>query len=85
MKTKTTVKLKNNGTTCMFVGYAINHKPDVYRMWDPFTNRVHTSRDVIWLKKMFFVSNMGNGEATTHADESMEAGKDSSVSSQYFN
>ena len=79
LKTKTTVKLQNNGTTCMFVGYAINHKPDVYRMWDPFSNRVHTSRDVIWLKKMFFVSNRKNGEATTHADESMEAGEDSEV------
>ena len=63
----------------MFVGYALNHKPDAYRMWDPFTNRVHTSRDVIWLKKMFFGSNMDNGEATADVDESMEAGEDSNL------
>ena len=79
LKSKTAVKLQNNGTTCMFVGCALNHKPDVYRMWDPFTNRVHTSRDVIWLKKMFFGSNMDNGEATADVDESMEAGEDSNL------
>ena len=54
LKSKTAVKLQNNGTTCMFVGCALNHKPDVYRMWDPFTNRVHISRDFIWLKKIIF-------------------------------
>ena len=45
-------------------------------MWDPSTNRVHTSRDVIWLKRMFFVNNKCSTEATTHADEIMEVGED---------
>ena len=38
----------------MFVGYAINHDGDVYCMWDPNTNRVLISRDIIWLKRMYF-------------------------------
>ena len=38
----------------MFVGYAIDHDGDVYRMWNPNTNRVLVSRDVIWLKRMYF-------------------------------
>jgi len=54
LKTKTSIKLDNMGITCMMVGYALNHKPDVYRMWDEDTNRVHTTRYVIWLKRMFF-------------------------------
>ena len=76
LKTKTSVKLDNNGITCMMVGYALNHKPDVYRMWDEDTNRVHTTRDVIWLKRMFFAHTTYNPETATHVDESMEAGED---------
>ena len=38
----------------MMVGYAKQHAGDTYRMWDPNTKRVHVTRDVIWLNKMFF-------------------------------
>ena len=38
----------------MMVGYAENHDGDVYRMWNPLTERVHVTRDVIWLKQMMF-------------------------------
>ena len=38
----------------MFVGYALNHDGDCYRMWDPRTEGVHVTRDVIWLKRMFY-------------------------------
>ncbi len=37
----------------MFVGYA-ECKSDNVRMWDSRTTRVVVSRDVIWLKRMFF-------------------------------
>ena len=37
----------------MFVGYA-GCKSDSVRMWDIHTSRVVVSRDVIWLKRMFF-------------------------------
>lgn len=38
----------------MFVGYALNHATGVYRMWNPKTNFVLETRDVTWLKKMFY-------------------------------
>ena len=38
----------------MMVGYAENHDGDVYRMWNPLTEHVHVTRDVIWLKQMMF-------------------------------
>jgi len=38
----------------MFIGYATNSGGDVYQMWNPITNRVHNTRDVIWLKRMYF-------------------------------
>ena len=47
-------KLADRGTQCMFVGYATDHAGDVYRMYDPDTKRVHITRDVIWLKRMYF-------------------------------
>ena len=43
-------KVLDRGVQCMFVGYAIDHDGDVYRMWNPNTNRVLISRDIIWLK-----------------------------------
>ena len=38
----------------MLVGYAFDHAGDVYGMWNPDTNRVLISRDIIWLKRIFF-------------------------------
>jgi hypothetical protein len=38
----------------MFVGYTLEHAGDCYRMWNPKTNSVHESRDVIWLKRIYF-------------------------------
>ena len=38
----------------MFVGYAMSHAADVYLMWDPYMMRVHTSRDVVWLNRMYY-------------------------------
>jgi hypothetical protein len=39
----------------MLVGYATDSPGDTYRMWNPTTKRIHTTRDVIWLKRMFFL------------------------------
>jgi hypothetical protein len=55
LKTLATTKLEDRGVTCMFVGYAEDHSSDCYRMWDPKTNRVHVTRDIIWLRRMFFI------------------------------
>ena len=54
IKTDTTPKLGARGTQCMFVGYATKSGPDVYRMWNPKTGRLLITRDVIWLKRMYF-------------------------------
>ena len=38
----------------MFVGYPANREEDSVRMWNQITNGVVTTRDVIWMKQMFF-------------------------------
>jgi hypothetical protein len=54
VKTKTTPKLADRGVQCIFIGYADDHDGEVYRMWNPKTERVHITRDVIWTKQMMF-------------------------------
>jgi hypothetical protein len=61
-KTPTTAKLADRGVHCMFVGYALDHAGDVYRMWNPKTGRVHEMRDVIWLLRMYFKKPMEQEE-----------------------
>ena len=43
----------DKGATMMFVGYA-DRESDSVRMWDTRTARVVVTREVIWLKRMFF-------------------------------
>jgi hypothetical protein len=38
----------------MFMGYASNHKEDCYRMWNPNTEKVTETRDVVFLNRMPF-------------------------------
>ena len=38
----------------MFVVYNGNSSDDIYRTWNPTTNRIHRTRDIIWLKRMFY-------------------------------
>jgi len=52
--TSTSAKLADRGVQCMMVGYAENHDGDVYRMWNPLTEQMHMTQDVIWLKQMMF-------------------------------
>ena len=47
-------KTGDRGQSMTFVGYANNRESDSVKMWNPETNRVVTTRDVIWLKRMFF-------------------------------
>jgi hypothetical protein len=42
------------GITCMFVGYAFNHRGDCYRMWNPKTKMVFETHDMVFLNRMFF-------------------------------
>ena len=47
-------KVLDIGFQCMLVGYVLDHDRDIYRMWNPNTNRVPINRDVIWLRSMYF-------------------------------
>ena len=47
-------KTGDKGIAMMFVGYPLNREADSVRMWNQITNGVVTTRDVIWLKRMFF-------------------------------
>ncbi len=38
----------------MFMGYASNHKGNCYRMWNPNTKKISKTREVVFLKRMFF-------------------------------
>ena len=67
LRTSMTPKLSDRGATCMMVGYAWNHPGDTYRMWDPRTKRIHITRDVIWLRRMFYT--MDNKKTTEITDE----------------
>ena len=39
----------------MFVGYSVDHRGDVYRMYDIGTKGIKVTQDVIWLGKMYGV------------------------------
>ena len=47
-------KVIDRGVTMMFVGYANNHEGDCYRMYNPSTGKICETRDVIWLRRMFY-------------------------------
>ena len=38
----------------MFVGYNNDLGDDVYRMWNPNTKRIHCTRDIILLKRIYY-------------------------------
>ena len=72
-KDKSTPKIADGGLQCMFVGYATDHTGDTYRMWNPERSRVHETRDVIWLKRMFYSKpTIEHDFAITNEDEYIE-------------
>ena len=46
-------KMEDRGFAAIFVGYAPDHAGDVYRMYNPVTNRVIVTRDVKFLGKYY--------------------------------
>jgi hypothetical protein len=38
----------------MMVVYSTNHTSNCYEMWDHATGGIHTTRHIIWLKRMYF-------------------------------
>lgn len=47
-------KLGDRGTRMMFIGYPDNAYGDAYKMWNPITNKVIVSRNIIWANRMFY-------------------------------
>jgi hypothetical protein len=54
VKSKAMPKLADRGIQCMFVGYAKEHAGDCYEMWNPVMGHNHVTRDIIWLRRMFY-------------------------------
>jgi hypothetical protein len=52
-KNKIQGKLSNKGTVCVFVGYAVNHADDVYKLLNPKTKSIIKSRDLVCLIKIY--------------------------------
>jgi hypothetical protein len=67
-----TPKLANRGKVCMMVGYADSHAGDCYRMYDDDTKLVHLTRDIRWLKRMYYNVNgnqMGDDSEFSESDD----------------
>jgi hypothetical protein len=45
--------MNDKGTVCVFVGYAVNHADDFYRLLNPTIKIIIGSRDVVWLNKSY--------------------------------
>ena len=54
VKTGIDRKAGDQGVTCMFMGYAYNHKADCYRMFNPKTKMISETHDKVFLNWMFF-------------------------------
>ena len=52
--TGTLAKLANRGVQCMLVGYAEIMQGMFYQIWNPLTEWVHVTQDIIWVKQMMF-------------------------------
>ena len=76
LKQKMRPKMEDKGLTCMLVGYAEDHAEGVYRMWNPTTGGIHESRDVTWLKRMYFVRQPTALEITTGVDSEVRESDD---------
>ena len=47
-------KVGNRGVTMIFVGYADKHGGDCYRMFNPHTRKISETRDVTFLRRMYY-------------------------------
>jgi hypothetical protein len=64
VKTDTTPKRVDRGIQCIFVRYSKDHDGDCVEMWYPKTNKVYTTRDVVWLNKMYYNAEIMEGVST---------------------
>jgi hypothetical protein len=52
----------------MFVGYSKDHPGDTYRMFNPTTGGIHDTRDLIWLRRMFYQKALSPTEFQVQTD-----------------
>jgi hypothetical protein len=52
-KNKIQEKFPDKGTVCVFVGYAVNHADDVYRLMNQKAKSIIKSSDGVWLNKSY--------------------------------
>ena len=73
VKTKAvgTAKVNPRGVECMMVGYALNHAEGVYKMWNPITNRIIVSRDIIWMRRMYYKPDDLDGKVRGDMDDGL--------------
>ena len=64
-------KLGDRGVTCMMIGYPKDHTGDCYCMWDKNTGGVHVTRDVTWLRRMYFPANPNAGNYEVMCEEDL--------------
>ena len=67
--------MSNKGTACIFIGYTTHHAGDCYRMWNPETRKVHTTRDVLWLHRMYFRRPATRPDIVVDPDSPSEVGE----------
>ena len=51
---KMSPKIQDCGVSCMMIKYSKDHAGDCYWMWGKETGGIHVTRDIIWLKQMYF-------------------------------
>jgi hypothetical protein len=69
MKTIGITKVQDWGVPCMMVGYALNHPGDTYWMFNLKTGGIHETRNIIWLRQMYFTkSETANKEMRLYND-----------------
>ena len=54
VKTGKNGKVGDRAISMMFVGYAKNHSGDCYQMYNPETELISETRDVMWLHQMYY-------------------------------
>ena len=56
-KIGSTSKHRDRGVHCMFGGHAEGYAGDCYQIWNPYTNKVYESRDVVFVNRIFYKKN----------------------------
>ena len=79
-KKKGESKLQDKGTTCMMAGYSGRHDAGTYRMYDAKTSRILISKDIRWLKRMYFKKASKVGKGDKYGSETAELSDASTTS-----